>query len=98
MLNETTLQLTIRMLKELKPHLSNAGSNDYELPGTRRNIEWVRQMINQGDYPKERIQFTPQYMPMGYVQDEYRGRGIMLMDWQIVNELIAQLEQELNSL
>jgi hypothetical protein len=52
-INATILKVAAQLLRESASAYSNHGCNDYELPNTPENMEFVRAMIAASDYPDD---------------------------------------------
>lgn len=70
-MNETQAKITARMLEMASDEFSNHGCNDYELPATPENIEFVKGLIAWSDYPED--------------EPNIHDGMIYLYDWQVMD-------------
>lgn len=71
-LTPTQCQIAAKMLRLAADEFSNHGCNDYELPNTPNNLEFVNGMIAASDYPGDSPHISRD------------GKSIYLMDWQVM--------------
>lgn len=93
-MNPILLKIAARMLRESAHYAGNRVCNDYQLPATPANVEFIKELIKAGDYPDDQPQIYSKYTAMGYERDDdYTGPGVFIMDWQLMQYCADQLEQ-----
>lgn len=78
-LHPTEARIAADMLKMASDEYGNHGCNDFELPNTPANLEFVRRLIAASDYPEDEPRLSPD------------GTEIWLMDWSIMDYCAAVL-------
>lgn len=71
--------LASEMLEIAADEFNNHGCNDFELPQTQENIDFVQRMIVDGDYPLSEMIV-------------YNGK-IIVMDWEVMLYCARLLKQ-----
>ena len=81
-MDKTQREIAAQMLQMAADEFSNHGCNDYNLPLTPENLEFVKGMIAASDYPEDE--------PHIYEKEQV----IMVMYWQLMRYCARLLEQE----
>jgi hypothetical protein len=82
-MNKTALLVAAQMLELAADEFSNHTSNDFELPNTPENLEFVKAMdkaVGDPDYPDE--------------EPNLDGSKIYVMDWMVMRYCIKLLKEE----
>lgn len=85
-MTKTQLTVIAAMLDMAADEFSNHGCNDYELPNTPENLEFVRTMIAASDYPDDEPHLSSD------------GARIYLMDWMVMRYCEDLIRQQVDAI